>query len=60
MFDVKIVDLQLISPPIYEQFFHAKVFSGKAFNIEYGNIDFEKVIIDSMLTKFEKKNFDVI
>jgi len=26
---------------------------GKVTNIEYGNIDFEKVIIESMLTKFE-------
>jgi len=27
---------------------------GKAFNIEYGNIDFEKGNIKSMLTKIEK------
>ncbi len=27
--------------------------TGKVFNIEYGNIDFEKVIIESMLSKFE-------
>jgi len=26
---------------------------GKVTNIEYGNIDFEKVIIELMLTKFE-------
>jgi len=26
---------------------------GKVFNIEYGNIDFEKVIIESMLSKLE-------
>jgi len=27
---------------------------GKAFNIEYGNIDFEKGNIESMLPKIEK------
>ena len=27
--------------------------SGKVFNIEYGNIDSKKVIVESMLTKFE-------
>ncbi len=37
-----------ISPTFYDKLL------GKAFNIDYGNIDFEKAKFELLLTKFEK------